>query len=76
MAAGCACHMCAGSMFPSVRLAAFVSPGRLMLRVRVGILKFAGPCARVDFCDASGAEASFSPGRCCAASLCSILCWY
>jgi len=64
------------SMFPSVRLAAYVSPGRLCVRLRVGILRFARPCARGVICDASGAEAGFSPGRCCAALLCSILCWY
>jgi len=68
--------MCIVSMFPSVRLAAFVSPGRLRARWRVGILKFARPCARGAIGDASGAEAGFSPGRCCAVSLCSILCWY
>jgi len=28
------------------------------------------------FCDASGAEVGILPGRCCAASLCSISCWY
>ena len=61
--------MCDVSMFPSSP-AAFVSPSRLLLRVRVGILMFSRPCARGDFCDASGAEAGFSPGRCCAASLC------
>ena len=30
--------------------------------------------AHGDCCDASGAKAGFLPGRCCAASLCSILC--
>jgi len=64
------------SMFPSVRLAALVSSGRLRVRLRVGILRFARPCARGVICDASGAEAGFSPGRCFAALLCSILCWY
>jgi len=38
--------MCVESMFPSVRLTAFVSRGRLLLRVRVRILGFARPCAR------------------------------
>ena len=68
--------MCGVSMFPSVRLAAVVSPGRLLMRWRVGIVRFVRPCARGEFCDASGAEASFLPGRFCAASLCSTLCWY
>jgi len=68
--------MCDVSMFPSVRPPAFVSPGRMLLRMRVRILMFARPCARGGFCDASGAEAGFLPGRCCAASLCSISCWY
>ena len=68
--------MCGVSMFPSVRLAAVVSPGRLLMRWRVGIVRFARPCARGGFCDASGAEADFLPGRSCAASLCSISCWY
>jgi len=63
------------SMFPSVRLAAFVSSCRLR-GLRVGILQFACLCARGDCCDASGAEAGFSPGRCCAVLLCSIWCWY
>ena len=62
------------SMFLSVRFVAFVSSCRLRC-LRVGILKFACPCARGDCCDASGAEAGFSPGRGCAASFCSILCW-
>jgi len=68
--------ICGVSMFPSVRLTAVVSPGRLLVRLRVRILMFARPCARGGFCDASGAEAGFLPGRCCAASLCSISCWY
>jgi len=68
--------MCGVSMFPAVRLAAVVSPGRLLMRWRVGILGFARPCVRGGFCDASGAEADCLPGRCCAASLCGILCWY
>jgi len=68
--------ICGVSMFLSVRLAAVVSPGRLLMRLRVGILMFARPCARGGFCDASGAEACFLPGCCCAASLCSISCWY
>jgi len=53
-----------------------MSPGRLFMRLRVRILRFVRPCARGGYCDASGAEAGFLPGRCCAASLCSILCWY
>jgi len=57
------------SMFPSVRLATVVSPGRLLMRLRVRILRFARPCARGGFCDASGAKADFLLGRCCAASL-------
>jgi len=64
--------MCNVSMFPSVRPAASVSSCLLLSRLRVGILNFACPCARVDFCDVFGAEAGVSPGRCCAASLCSI----
>jgi len=68
--------MCGVSMFPAVRLAAVVSPGRLLMRWRVEILGFVRPCARGGFCDASGAEAGFLPGRCCTASLCSISCWY
>jgi len=68
--------MCAVSMFPSVRPAASVSSCRLLARLRVGILNFACPCARGDFCDAFGAVAGVSPDRCCAASLCSIVCWY
>ena len=68
--------MCGVSMFPSVRLATVVSPGRLFMRLRVRILRFPRPCARGGFCNASGAEAGFLPGRCCAASLCSISCWY
>jgi len=64
------------SMFPSVRLAAGVSSCWLCC-LRVGIRKFARPCARGMVCDAFGAEASFSPCRCCAALLlCSILCFY
>jgi len=35
-------------------------------------LQFACPCARGDCCDTSGTEGGFSPGRCCAASLCNI----
>jgi len=46
--------ICIVSMFPSVRLAAFVFPGRLRVRLRVGILRFARPCARGVICDASG----------------------
>ena len=61
--------MCGVSMFPSVRLAAVVSPGRLLMRLGVRILRFARSCARGGFCDASGAEAGFLPDRCCAASL-------
>jgi len=68
--------MCDVSMFPSFRPAASVSSCRLPARLRVGILNFACPCARGEFCDVFGAEAGFSRGRCCAASLCSILCWY
>ena len=69
--------MCGVSMFPSVRLETVVSPGRLLMRLRVRILRFARPCARRGgFCDASGAEAGFLPGCCRAASLCSISCWY
>ena len=68
--------MCDVSMFPSVRPAALVSSCRLLARLRVGILNFACPCARGDFFDVFGAEAGISPGRCCAASLCSNLCWY
>ena len=64
------------SMFLSVRLATCVSPGRLRVRLRVGILRFARPSARGVICDASGAKAGFSPGRYCAVLLCSILCWY
>jgi len=64
--------MCGVSMFPSVRFAAVVSPGRLLMRWRVGIVRFARPCARGGFCDASGADDGFLPGRCCAASLCRI----
>jgi len=44
--------MCIMSLFPSVWLAAFVSLGRLLVRLRVGILKFAHPCARGDLCSA------------------------
>jgi len=40
-----------------------VSPGRLLMRWRVGILRFARPCVRGGFCDASGAEASVLSGR-------------
>ena len=59
------------SMFPFVRLAACVSLCWLRcLRVQ------ARPCARGMVCDAFGAEAGFSPCRCCAALLCRILCWY
>jgi len=68
--------MCIVSMYPSVRLAVFVSPGQLRGRLRVGLLMFARPCARGLICSAFGAEAGFSPGRCCAALLCSVLCWY
>jgi len=42
--------MCDVSMFPYVWFAAIVSPGRLLLRVRVGILMFTRPCARIAFC--------------------------
>ena len=48
--------MCDVSMFLAVRPAAVVSPGRLFMRWRVGILEFARPCTRGGFCDASGAE--------------------
>jgi len=68
--------MCDVSMFLSFRPAASVSSCRLPARLRVRILNFACPCARGEFCDIFGAEAGFSPGSCCAASLCSILCWY
>jgi len=61
--------MCGESMFPAVRLAAVVSPGRLLMCWGVGILGFARPCARGGFCDASSAEAGCLPGRYCAASL-------
>jgi len=44
--------------------------------LRVEIRMFVRPCARGMVCDAFGAEAGFSPCRCCAALLCSILCWY
>jgi len=59
------------SMFPSVRLAVFVS-SCWMRCLRVEIRMFARPCARGMVCDAFGAEAGFSPCRCCAALLCSI----
>ena len=68
--------MCGVSMFPAVRLAAVVSPGRLLMRWGVGVLGFVRPCTRGGFCDASGAEAGCLPVRCCAASLCSISYWY
>ena len=68
--------MCDMSMFPALRPAAVVPPGRLFMRWRVGTLEFSRPCTRGGFCDASGAEAGFLPGRCCAASLCSISYWY
>jgi len=68
--------MCDVSMFPAIRSAAVVSPGRLFMRWKVGILEFVCSCARSGFCDASGAEAGCLPGRCCATSLCSISCWY
>jgi len=41
--------ICVLSLFPSVWLAVFVSPGRLFVYLRVGILKFAHLCASVDF---------------------------
>ena len=63
------------SMFPSVRLAACVSSCWLRC-LRVEIRMFARPCARGMVCDAFGAEAGFSQCRCCAALLCSIVCWY
>jgi len=62
-------------MFPSVRLAVCVSSCWLRC-LRVGIRKFAHPCARGMVCDACGAEAGFSLCHCCAALLCSILCLY
>ena len=68
--------MCVVSMFPSVRLAVLVFPCRLRWCLRVGIRMFARPCVRGVICDAFGAEAGFSPGRCCAALLCGILCLY
>jgi len=68
--------ICDVSMFPSFRPVASVSSCRLFARLRVRILNFACPCARGDFCDVFGAEAGISPGRCCVASVCSILCWY
>ena len=46
------CMVCVMSLFPSVWLVAFVSPGRLLVCLGVGILKFAHPCARGDFCSA------------------------
>jgi hypothetical protein len=49
--------MCNVSMFPAVRSAVVVSPGRLFMRWKVGISEFVCPCARGGFCDASGAEA-------------------
>jgi len=63
------------SMFPSVRLAACVSSCWLHC-LRVEIRMFARPCACGMVCDAFGAEAGFSPCRCCTVLLCSILCWY
>jgi len=63
------------SMFPSVRLAVCVS-SCWMRCWRVDIRMFARPCACGMVCDAFGAEAGFSLCRCCAALLCSILCWY
>jgi len=44
------------SMFLAVRSAAIVSPGRLFMPWKVGILEFACSCARSGFCDTSGAE--------------------
>jgi len=44
--------MCIMSLFPSVWLAAFVSPGRLPMRLSVGILKCAHPCTRGVLCSA------------------------
>jgi len=64
------------SLFPSRRPAVSMSSCWLPARLRVGILNFACACAGGDFCDVLGAEAGFSLGRCCATSLCSILCWY
>ena len=63
------------SMFPSVRLAACVSSCWLRF-LRVEIRMFSRPCAYGMVCDAFGVEAGFLPCRCCAAFLCSILCWY
>jgi len=58
--------VCGVSMFPAVRLAEVVSPGRLLMRWRVEILGFSRHCARGGFCYASGAEPSCLPVRCCA----------
>ena len=49
--------ICDVSMFPAVRPAVVVSPGRLLMRWRVRILEFARPCARGGFCDACIVEA-------------------
>ena len=40
------------SSFPPMWLAAFVVPGWLLVRLRVGILKFAPPCSGGDLCSA------------------------
>jgi len=44
------------------------------LKVGIGIIALA--CAFGVFCVALGADAGFSPGRCCAALVCCILCVY
>jgi len=63
------------SMFPSVRLPVCVSSCWLR-SLRVEIRMFARVCVSAMVCDAFSAEAGFSPCHCCAALLCSILCWY
>jgi len=63
------------SSLPTLRPASSMSSYQLSACLRVRILNFAGVCARGDFCDVFGAEAGCSQVRCCATSLCSILCW-
>jgi len=67
--------MCVVSMFPSVRLAAFVSPYRLRGCLRVGTGIFARPCARGVICDVAPKLASRQvvPAPCCCVASCACI---
>ena len=66
----------ASASLPSLRRATFVSLCRLRGYLKVVIGIFSLVCAFGVFCVALGADAGFSPGHCCAALVCCILCVY